>query len=64
MTDRSAPLLPAPQSTPVIELCCPHCGGTLWRQEKIERGYGCYEQEPLIRLACDSCAVRREAKSK
>jgi len=48
-------------SQPEIKLCCPHCGGAVWRSESI------YRPDPdglkythVFTCTCDACAKRRE----
>ena len=43
-------------SIPVIDLACPHCGGTRWREAKD----GFFPT--TTRFTCDDCATKREAR--
>ena len=44
-------------SIPVIDLACPHCGGTRWREARDGSRF-----PTTTRFTCDDCATKREAR--
>ena len=54
--DGFAEFLAQSTSTPVIDLVCPHCGGTSWRQREHISRPGRWS------FTCDDCATKREAR--
>jgi hypothetical protein len=48
------------RENPVIDLCCPHCGGTVWRSEYENRRGPDGEMSATHKFTCDACAARRE----